>query len=191
MSDMGSHYLHFKSENAEKGGSMPESIQVELAKKSLRHYLESGQYASVPDPLPPELNGQAGVFVSLKKDGELRGCIGTFAPTRDSIAAEIMYNAVSAGTEDPRFVPVSVEELPALTVSVDVLSAPERVDSLSELDPKRFGVIVRRGRRSGLLLPDLEGVDETEEQVAIAMSKAGIAPNEEIELYRFSVARYT
>lgn len=170
---------------------MPESIQVELAKKSLRHYLESGQYAPVPDPLPPELNTRAGVFVSLKKDGELRGCIGTFAPTRDSIAAEIMYNAVSAGTEDPRFAPISLEELPALAVSVDVLSAPERVDSLSELDPKRFGVIVRRGRRSGLLLPDLEGADEIEEQVAIAMRKAGIAPNEEIELYRFSVARYT
>ncbi len=128
---------------------------------------------------------------ALKKRGQLRGCIGTFAPTQPNIAAEIIQNAVSAGTQDPRFPPVEPAELPELDISVDILSEPERVDGLADLDPKRYGVIVRRGRRSGLLLPDLEGVDRVEEQVAIAMQKAGISPAEEIELYRFSVTRYS
>jgi AmmeMemoRadiSam system protein A len=144
----------------------------------------------VPGDLPETLAGRAGVFVSLKKKGELRGCIGTFGPTQPTIAAEIIRNAVSAGTQDPRFWPVEAAELPQLDISVDILSAPERVDSLDELDAKKYGVIVRRGGRSGLLLPDLAGVDSVHEQVAIAMQKAGIAPSEEIELYRFTVTRY-
>ncbi|MDR3592167.1 MAG: AmmeMemoRadiSam system protein A [Negativicutes bacterium] len=168
-----------------------ESAPVALARESLGHYLVRRETLSPPAGLAPELTGKAGVFVSLKKHGQLRGCIGTFAPTQVNIAAEIIQNAVSAGTQDPRFPPVDPVELPELTISVDILSEPERVDGLADLDPKRYGVIVRRGRRSGLLLPDLEGVDRVEEQVAIAMQKAGIPPAEEIELYRFSVTRYT
>ncbi len=167
-----------------------ESAPVALARRSLEHYLAGRGYLPAPDGLPDCLRGQAGVFVSLKKGGELRGCIGTFAPTQPDIAAEIIHNAVSAGTQDPRFDPIEAAELPALDVSVDILSAPERVDSLAALDAKKYGVIVRRGRRSGLLLPDLDGVDTVEEQVAIAMRKAGLAPHEEIELYRFTVTRY-
>jgi AmmeMemoRadiSam system protein A len=144
-----------------------------------------------PSDMPLELAGQAGAFVSLKKDGQLRGCIGTYGPTQPTIAAEIIQNAVSAGTQDPRFWPVETDEVADLDISVDILSAPERVDGLADLDTKKYGVIVKRGRRSGLLLPDLEGVDTVEEQVAIAMQKAGISPEEEIELYRFSVTRYT
>lgn len=168
-----------------------ESAPVALARQSLGYYLEKHKVLPSPADLPAELKGKAGVFVSLKKRGDLRGCIGTFGPTQPSIGEEIIQNAVSAGTQDPRFNPVEAAELPELTISVDILSEPERVDSLSELDPKRYGVIVRHGRRSGLLLPDLEGVDRVEEQVAIAMQKAGISPQEEIELYRFSVIRYT
>lgn len=167
------------------------SQAVRLATQSLKHYLTVGTPMTVPENLPAELCGQAGVFVSLKKAGNLRGCIGTFAPTRESIAAEIIANAISAGTQDPRFKPVSAEEIADLTVSVDILSAPERIDSLSALDPRRYGVIVRHGRRSGLLLPDLDGVDTVEDQVAIAMDKAGIAAHEAVELYRFSVTRCT
>lgn len=167
-----------------------ESVPVVLARRSLEHYLTNREYLPVPDGLPNELGGQAGTFVSLKKRGQLRGCIGTFGPTQPDIAAEIIHNAVSAGTQDPRFSPVAVEELPELDISVDILSTPQRVDSLSDLDVKKYGVIVRHGRRSGLLLPDLAGVDTVEEQVGIAMQKAGIAPQEEIELYRFTVTRY-
>jgi AmmeMemoRadiSam system protein A len=168
-----------------------ESAPVALARQSLDHYLARRGTLPPPTDLSPELAGKAGVFVSLKKHGQLRGCIGTFAPTQPNVAAEIIQNAVSAGTQDPRFPPVDAAELPELDISVDILSEPERADGLADLDPKRYGVIVRRGRRSGLLLPDLEGVDRVEEQVAIAMQKAGISPAEEIELYRFSVTRYS
>jgi uncharacterized protein len=168
-----------------------ESAPVALARQSLGHYLTRRETLPAPADLPQELAGKAGVFVSLKKRGQLRGCIGTFGPTQPTIAAEIIHNAVSAGTQDPRFEPVQPDELDELAISVDILSEPERVDGLADLDPKRYGVIVRHGRRSGLLLPDLEGVDQVEEQVAIAMQKAGISPREEIELYRFSVTRYT
>ncbi|HWQ62190.1 MAG TPA: AmmeMemoRadiSam system protein A [Negativicutes bacterium] len=167
-----------------------ESAPVALARTSLEHYLASRRYLDAPSGLPEELRGRAGVFVSLKKHGELRGCIGTFAPTQPDIATEIIRNAVSAGTHDPRFEPVAADELPGLDISVDILSAPERVDSLDVLDVKKYGVIVRHGGRSGLLLPDLSGVDTVEEQVGIAMRKAGIEPHEEIELYRFTVTRY-
>lgn len=169
---------------------MPESLPVKLARQSLEHYLRTNTMLSAPTELTPDLRGQAGAFVSLKKDGELRGCIGTFGPTQSTVAEEIIVNAVSAGTMDPRFFPIELDELTELEISVDILNEPERADSLDELDPKEYGVIVRRGRRSGLLLPDLEGLDSVEEQVAIAMQKAGIRPDEEIELYRFTVTRY-
>lgn len=167
-----------------------ETAPATLARQSLTHYLTTGETLPVPLELPSLLQGQAGVFVSLKKQGQLRGCIGTFGPTQPTIAAEIIRNAVSAGTEDPRFWPVEASELADIDISVDILSSPERIGSLTELDPRKYGVIVRQGRRSGLLLPDLEGVDTTEDQVGIAMQKAGISPGEEIELYRFTVTRY-
>ena len=137
-----------------------------------------------------ELQGRSAAFVCLKKEGELRGCIGTFQPTRDSLAEEITANAISAACRDPRFPPVSEQELDALDVSVDVLGEPEPISDVSQLDPRRYGVIVRRGTRIGLLLPDLEGVDSVEQQLEIARSKAGISPHEPIQLYRFTVERY-
>lgn len=168
-----------------------ESAVVGLARASLEYFLETGRVLPVPADLGEELQGRAGVFVSLKEQGQLRGCIGTFEPTRINIASEIIYNAISAGTEDPRFWPIELEELGQITISVDVLEAPEQIDSIDKLDPEKYGVIVKRGRRSGLLLPMLEGVDTVMEQIGIAREKAGIDAKEEIELYRFSVTRYT
>jgi len=170
---------------------MPEkSIFAQLARQSLEAYVRKRQIIAPPDPLPPELQGQAGVFVSLKKNGELRGCIGTILPTQPNVAAEIIANAISAGTRDLRFPPVRPEELPAITISVDVLTKPEPIASEADLDPKIYGVIVEKGFRRGLLLPDLEGIETVAEQVAIAKQKAGISPWEDVKLYRFQVIRY-
>jgi AmmeMemoRadiSam system protein A len=128
--------------------------------------------------------------VSLKVRGVLRGCIGTFQPTESDVAHEVVRNAVSAATQDPRFPAVRTGELDTLEYSVDVLTSPERIQDSRELDPRRYGVIVRSGSRRGLLLPDLEGVDTVEYQISIAMQKAGIPPGAPVELSRFEVKRY-
>lgn len=136
------------------------------------------------------LTRKAGVFVSLKKHGQLRGCIGTISAVTGSIADEILRNAVSAGTDDPRFSPVTEKELDELVYSVDVLAEPEPISSIDELDVKKYGVIVSRGHKRGLLLPNLEGVDSPEQQVAIALQKAGIRPDESYTMQRFEVVRH-
>lgn len=165
---------------------------VRLARLSLETYLRQGhELQTLPEDLPAELMGQAaGAFVSLHKNGRLRGCIGTIAPTEENVAQEIVHNAVSAGTRDPRFPPVRAEELDELSYSVDVLGRPEPVQSLSQLDPKQYGVIVSCGRKRGLLLPDLDGVDTAEEQVEIARRKGGIREEEPCTLQRFKVVRH-
>lgn len=154
--------------------------------------MRTGEKISVPEGLPEEMySRRAGVFVSLKKDGRLRGCIGTIAPVRGSIAEEIIENAISAAAKDPRFHAVEPEELERLVYSVDVLGDAEKISSPEELDVKRYGVIVSRGYRRGLLLPDLEGVDTTEDQIEIARQKAGIPEDaEDITLERFEVVRH-
>ncbi len=162
-----------------------------LARKTLEMYVTSGIIIDVPDVLPAEMaERRAGVFVSIRKQGRLRGCIGTIMPTRENIAAEIIQNAINAGTRDPRFDPVEEDELDSLVYSVDVLGDAEPISSIDELDVKRYGVIVRAGMRSGLLLPDLEGIDTPEKQVAIALQKAGIKPDEKYTLERFEVIRH-
>lgn len=163
---------------------------VELAKRTVEIYVREGRIIKSPEPLPPEMCEKAGVFVSLKKHGELRGCIGTYMPSCDCIGNEIINNAISAATKDPRFRPVEEDELKDLTYSVDVLSCPEKVNNLNELDPKKYGIIVVSGYRRGLLLPDLEGIDTVEEQLRITKMKAGILPHEDVEIYRFEVKRY-
>ena len=132
----------------------------------------------------------AGAFVSLKKGGQLRGCIGTIFPVTGTLGDEVAQNAVSAASRDPRFPPVATEELDQVTISVDVLTVPEAVPSPDDLDPSRFGVIVQSGSRKGVLLPDLQGIDTVEKQLAIAKQKAGIGSEEECELLRFEVKRY-
>lgn len=163
---------------------------VELARQAIAEYLENRTIMKPPSPVPPEMQGRAGVFVSLKKRGELRGCIGTYMPTQPTIAEEAIRNAVSAAVDDPRFAPVSREELPELTITVDVLDPPEPAESPSELDPKVWGVIVQKGALKGLLLPDIPGVDTVEEQIDIARRKAGIAEGENFEVLKFRVTRY-
>ncbi len=168
-----------------------ESIPVQLARQSIIYYLKNKKRLSLPDNLPPELTEKrAGVFVSLKKNGKLRGCIGTFLPTQDNIALEIIENAISAAVHDPRFSTVTLDEVEKLTISVDILSAPEEVKDISELDPKKYGIIVSHGYKKGLLLPDLEGVDTVEQQIDIARQKAGIYVNEDFKIERFEVKRY-
>jgi len=168
-----------------------ESAYVRLVRETIENYIKHGKIITLPLDLPKEMiNQKAGVFVSLKKYGELRGCIGTFMPTQKNIAKEIIKNAISAAVEDPRFSPVNVSELEDLTISVDVLSNPEEVKDISQLDPKKYGVIVSSGYKKGLLLPDLEGVDTAKEQVDIAKRKAGIYPDEKVKLYRFEVKRH-
>jgi uncharacterized protein len=164
---------------------------AELAKKSIETYVREGKTLPAPLPLSPEMSLKSGVFVSLKKRGELRGCIGTYLPSCLNIAEEVITNAIAAATKDPRFSPLREDELGELSYSVDVLSCPEKVENLRELDPRKYGVIVVRGVRRGLLLPDLHGVDTVEEQLRITRMKAGILPHEEIEIYRFEVIRYT
>ena len=164
---------------------------VQLARLSLETFVRTEKRAKLPENLPPELlHIRAGAFVSLKKDGRLRGCIGTTAATADSLAAEIMRNAIAAGTNDPRFEPVREDELDDLVYSVDVLGPTEKIATIQELDPKKYGVLVRDGSRSGLLLPNLEGVHTVEQQVDIARQKAGISSHEPVKLYRFEVVRH-
>jgi AmmeMemoRadiSam system protein A len=163
---------------------------VELAKKTVESYVREGKEISPPEELTSELKEQAGVFVSIHKHGELRGCIGTFEPTKANVAEEVITNAISSATEDPRFPPIAVSELDDLDYSVDLLTQPEPVKDASQLDVKKYGVIVRSGFRRGLLLPDLEGVDSVEEQIAICRLKAGISPFEPVSLYRFQVRRF-
>lgn len=163
---------------------------VDLATRAIGHFVRTGTPLPVPDPLPPEMRGRAGVFVSIKKAGRLRGCIGTFLPAAETVAHEIIANAIQSASQDPRFPPVAEDELSALSVSVDVLSEPEPCEA-SDLDPSRYGVIAQCGWRRGLLLPDLEGVDTASEQLDIVRSKAGIAPDESIHLSRFTVERHT
>ncbi len=165
---------------------------VRLAWRSVESYVCSRKLLAVPDGLPEALTKtRAGAFVSIHKQGRLRGCIGTIAPTQKSLAEEIIRNAVSASSRDPRFEPIRPDELPWLEINVDVLGEPEDIASAAELDVKRYGVIVSKGSRRGLLLPDLDGVDTVEEQIAIARQKAGIGPEETVTLQRFEVVRHT
>lgn len=165
---------------------------VRLARASVEHYILRHRKMEMPEDLPAELTARrAGAFVSIHEHGKLRGCIGTISPVRDCLAQEIIDNAVSASIRDPRFSPIRADELKWLEISVDVLGDPEPVSSPDELDVKRYGVIVTKGRKRGLLLPDLDGVDTVEEQISIAKSKAGIADwDKKVELQRFEVVRH-
>ena len=168
-----------------------EDEYVRLARASVEHYVRTGRHLEMPEGLPDDMTRRhAGIFVSLHEDGRLRGCIGTIAPVTPCIAQEIIDNGVSASSRDPRFNPVEPEELDKLVYSVDVLEPPEKISSPSQLDVKKYGVIVTKGGRRGLLLPNLDGVNSVDEQVAIAKQKAGIAQREEVELERFEVTRH-
>ncbi len=164
---------------------------VRLARASVESWVREHRRLPVPDGLPEEmLTRRAGTFVSLHRNGQLRGCIGTIAATRENIAEEILHNAVSACSRDPRFSPVTADELDTLEISVDVLGELEPIDSPDMLDVKRYGVVVSRGMKRGLLLPNLDGVDTVQEQISIARQKGGIAASEPYRLERFEVVRH-
>jgi len=182
---------------------------VFLAKDTVENYIKKGKIIEPSRELPEEfLKRKAGTFVTIEKDGELRGCIGTYLPTRKNIAEEVIHNAISAATEDYRFGSVQEEELPYLSYTVYILNEPELVKNISELDPKKFGIIVKtipissstgidvvfNGHfvpKSGLLLPDLEGIDTIEKQISIACQKGGINPlKEKFLIYKFTVEKY-
>jgi len=163
---------------------------VALAKDTVERYVKEGKKPAPPKALTPEMREKAGVFVSIHKLGDLRGCIGTFEPQQQNVAGEVITNAISSATRDPRFNPITPDELKDLDYSVDVLTSPEPVADVSALDAKKYGVIVEAGWRRGLLLPDLEGVDTAEYQIEICRQKGGIGPDEPVRLYRFEVKRY-
>ena len=164
---------------------------VRLARKTIETYIRHREVILADSDLPSEmLTDRAGCFVSIHEHGRLRGCIGTILPVTDCIADEIIRNAISASTEDPRFDRIRQDELEWLDINVDVLGKPEDIKSKEELDVKRYGVIVTSGRKRGLLLPDLDGVDTVDQQVSIAMQKAGIRKGEKVSLQRFEVIRH-
>jgi AmmeMemoRadiSam system protein A len=184
--------IYNKLENFQfKNMKAAEDEYIALAKYSIENYIKTGKIAELPLNLPEEmLERKAGVFVSLKKHGNLRGCIGTISPVTSNIAHEIQRNAVNAATKDPRFEPVDVAELSDIVCSVDVLSPPEPVSSIDYLDPLRYGVIVASGHKRGLLLPGLEGVNTPQQQIEIALNKAGISEYETYDIKRFEVVRH-
>jgi len=162
---------------------------INLARRSIIYYLKHNKFLKSKNTEGIQ-SGKAGVFVCLKKKGELRGCIGTILPTKSRISEEIIKNAVSAALNDPRFPSVDLSEMDEIVCSVDILLEPEEIKSISDLDVKRFGVIVSSGSRTGLLLPNLEGIDSAGMQVAIALQKGGISPEEPYRMYRFEVIRH-
>jgi len=163
-----------------------------LAKQAVEEYVKNGRVLKPPSNLSPEFLRRAGVFVTIKKNGELRGCVGTYLPTRENLAQEIISSAISACAYDGRFYPVNAKELPDLNYEVSILNEPQKIKKLEKHDPKKQGLIVATpdGRR-GLLLPDLDGIDTTQEQINIACQKGGIYPDEDkIEFYSFTVEKH-
>jgi AmmeMemoRadiSam system protein A len=180
-----------KTERACMENAAKSDAWVKLARASVQAWVTKRERISVPEELPEEmLHRRAGTFVSLHKNGQLRGCIGTIAATRDSVAEEIIENAISACSRDPRFSPVRADELNSLEITVDILGEPEPIRSSGELNVKRYGVIVSHGMKRGLLLPDLDGVDTVEDQIRIALKKAGIGESAPYSMERFEVVRH-
>ena len=166
---------------------------VQLARATIEAYVRDRRKLKPAEAPAPIKSGPAGVFVTIHtaSSGDLRGCIGTISPTEDALAQEVINNAIAAATRDPRFSPVRPAELDDLEIDVSVLYPPEPIDSADLLDVKQYGVIVERGHRRGLLLPDIPGIDDVPTQVRYALMKAGIGENEKVALFRFRVEKYT
>lgn len=181
-----------KSEKRKDEKIMSENLYVKLAKEAIENYMKTRRVLDVPAYATPDmLNKKAGVFVTLYLNNELRGCIGTIIPGRENIAKEIIANAINAASKDPRFSPLMPYELEFLIVSVDILGDVEPVSSYANLDPKKYGIIISKAGKRGLLLPNLDGVDTVEAQILVAKQKAGITEAEtEFKLERFEVIRH-
>lgn len=167
---------------------------VILASNTIKEYINSGKAINPPSNLPKEMfEKKAGVFVSLhrKSDHSLRGCIGTFLPIKNNVAEEIISNAISAAFKDPRFLPLTEKEFDDLEINVDILSEPELIADIKQLNPEKYGLLVKnQNNQSGLLLPNI-GVKTVEEQIAVCCQKGGIDPkNDKLKFYRFTVKRH-
>ena len=185
--DIGNQYKKKMQEEVKKIKEHEDDYVI-LSRSTIEHYLKE-KVEFIPE-VTDEMIRRAGVFVSIHEEGRLRGCIGTFMPVQDNIALEIVHNAISACSEDPRFDPITEEELDNLVISVDVLGEIEPVEDISTLDPRIYGIIVSHGSKRGLLLPSLEGVDTVTDQIQIACHKAGIHEGEKIKIERFKVIRH-
>ncbi len=163
---------------------------VSLAQEAIHHYLNYSEKLSCPHPLSKDLTSRSGAFVSIKKLKQLRGCIGTLEPCEPNLAMEIIENALKAALHDPRFSPVTAEELQDLTYSIDVVRPLEKITDVSDLDPRVYGLVVRSNGKQGVLLPDLEGVDSIAEQIQICRAKGEIPHDAPVEMYRFKVDRF-
>ena len=163
---------------------------VSLAQESIHHFLNHHEKLSCPNPLSTDLNSRSGAFVSIKKLKQLRGCIGTLEACEPNLAMEIIENSLKAALHDPRFSPVTSEELQDLSYSIDVIRPLEKILTIKELDPNIYGLVVRSNGKQGVLLPDLEGVDSTEEQIRICRAKGKISDGVPVEMYRFKVDRF-
>jgi len=164
---------------------------IELARKAVAHYLKTGKAPdSTSSKIPKIFQSKKAAFVSIKKGKELRGCIGTLTPAYENLWQEITRNAIKAGSRDPRFSIVDNMEFPDLKFSVDILSPLEKIDDVSQLDCKRYGLLLKCGVRQGVLLPDLDGVKSVEEQIRICLSKGKIDKDENYAMYRFEVERH-
>ncbi len=168
---------------------------VALAQKAVETYINTGKIIKAEDNLIKEFSERkAGVFITIEKNQDLRGCIGTYLPTRDNIIEEVIQSAISAAVEDYRFGPIQKQELPFLSYTVSILEKPELIKNKKELDPKEYGIIIKTLNyppKSALLLPDLEGIDTIEKQISITCQKGGInSLEEELIIYKFRIKKY-
>jgi AmmeMemoRadiSam system protein A len=163
---------------------------VELAISSVKHHLIKNEHLTCPDPLPLEMKGRAGTFVSIKKNGLLRGCIGTISPKYKNVAEEVIQNAIKAATKDSRFPSIELQEIKELTLSVDLLMEPEQIYNLSSLNVKLYGLIVSSKEKTGLMLPNLKNIKTIDQQLKTCLKKSGLKETDKYELYRFRTKRF-
>lgn len=163
---------------------------LDLAKRAIESFIKNGVTLQTDTEIPLELSDKSsGVFVTIKEGKNLRGCIGTVLESAGYMKDDIVKNAIAAATKDPRFPPVTISELSSLSYSVDVLKKPFKAENISALNPKKYGVMVRKGSRQGLLLPDIDGVNTVYDQLNVACLKAGISLYDNPEVYAFEVIR--
>jgi len=166
---------------------------LSITKKTVEEYVKNGKVLdfTVSDE---RLNWKEGAFVTLHKDGNLRGCIGQIIPSEDPLWQVVRDMAIEAATDDPRFSPVSEDELKKLDYEVSVLSTPKKIDDWKKIELGKHGVIVKRGYSSGVFLPQV--ADETGWNLEKFLSelcsqKAGLSSDcykndKDVELYIFS-----
>jgi AmmeMemoRadiSam system protein A len=178
------------SEDGGEARGDDDRVMIEMARDAVTAVTLGREYT--PPKLTGPLSEPHGVFVTLFSPGRrLRGCIGRMEPLQEDMARELADCAVSAATRDPRFDTVRPDELDSLSYEVSLLAPKEPIDSVDELDPSRYGVVVRAGLRQAVLLPHIDGIDTAEQQLVAVLQKGGIRPNEPFEMWRFAARKIT